>query len=213
MGRTLTVEAIILKAHDVGEADRFCILFTKERGKLTARARSVRKPGSRMGGTLLPMQHCSMELREGSAGFSISDAKRLSNDDTTHVDGFLQKQQGIELLLHALHDEEPLPELFETTILFLHQCDTRSFNSVLPFTIRLLHLLGLLPAPDEPFFALCTDVQKDLLRECTYRMPTELPDLSSREKEQFSLLCAQLLSNISSAPLKAGSIVSSMRKA
>ena len=56
MPQSQTYEALILQSHDVGEADRFLILFTRERGRLAARARAVRKPKSKMGGSLLPLK-------------------------------------------------------------------------------------------------------------------------------------------------------------
>ena len=57
MAHSESVEAVVLKTYDVGEADRFCIVLTKERGRIAARARGVRKLTSKMGGSLLPLHH------------------------------------------------------------------------------------------------------------------------------------------------------------
>ena len=162
MGKTITLEAIILNTHDVGEADRFCILFTKERGKIAARARSVRKLNSKMGGSLLPLQHVKLQLREGSAGFMISDVQKASEFDCKRVSAFLSAQQGIELLLNTLHDEEPMEELFFTTLKFLELCSNEEGQYVLPFTIRLLKLLGLLPDAQNKYFQHCNYQNKFL---------------------------------------------------
>ncbi|MBU1911666.1 recombination protein O N-terminal domain-containing protein, partial [Patescibacteria group bacterium] len=48
MPHSQTYNSIILKAYDVGEADRFLILFTREKGRMTARARAVRKLKSKL---------------------------------------------------------------------------------------------------------------------------------------------------------------------
>ena len=64
MSRTRSVEAIILRTIDIGDADRFCILFTKEAGRKGARARGVRKTMSRLGGLLLPFRHLRIDLAE-----------------------------------------------------------------------------------------------------------------------------------------------------
>lgn len=213
MGKTITLEAIVLNTHDVGEADRFCILFTKERGKIAARARSVRKLGSKMGGSLLPLQHVKLQMREGSAGFVISDVQKISAFEISDVTAFMYAQQGIELLLNTLHDEEPLEDLFEATVTFLHLCEDNPEHSVLPFTIHLLKILGLLPDAENAYFHQCTDTQKTFLTLAAAGKWKELPELSKNERALFSSLCAQLLSEISSRPLKAGSVVNDVRNA
>ena len=204
------LEAIVLATHNVGEADRFCILFTRERGKLTARARSVRKPGSKLGGHLLPLQHLKLQVREGSAGYVVSDAEKYSLWEKSDITAFLHASQGMELLLTTLHDDEPMPELFDTTLEFLTICTKRSEHTVLPFTIRLLHLLGLLPDADETFFRSTAASQKEYLRKASGGAWDNLPELSAPERSQFSKLCAELLSGISSKPLKSGAVLNAV---
>lgn len=212
MGKTLTLESIVLASHNVGEADRFCILFTRERGKLAVRARAVRKPGSKLGGHLLPMRHISLQVREGSAGYMVSDASRLTSFDERNITAFLQAQQGIELLVAILHDEEPMPDLFDATLTFLHACAKESEHTVLPYTLKLLDICGTLPEESDIYFSRCTDLQKTYLRYSRQNKWDELPTLSHKERELFSLLCANLLSHISSTPLKAGVVVSAIRQ-
>ena len=211
MGRTSTVEAIVLKTHDVGEADRFCILFTKERGKLAARARSVRKPGSKMGGTVLPMSHVSLQIVEGSAGYLITDAKRMSDLDERGIGSFLNAQQGIELLLTTLHDEEPLPELYRSTLKFLEACTTSKTHTVLPFTLTLLQISGLLPDIDDPYFDHFSDNQKQFIKKSIDGNWEELPELFKEERLQFSECCAELISELTASPLKAGVVRAQMQ--
>jgi DNA repair protein RecO len=213
MSHTFTVEAIVLNTHDVGEADRFCILFTKERGKMAARARSVRKLGSKMGGSLLPLQHIKLQMREGSAGHMISDVQKVSIFDLSDITAFMHAQQGMELLLTTLHDEEPLVDLFEATLNFLRACEANAEHSVLPFTIQLLKILGLLPDAENAFFHQCNDVQKQFLSQASVGKWNELPELSGNERTVFSGLCAQLLSEISSRPLRAGAVITDVRNA
>lgn len=213
MGNTISLEAIILNTHDVGEADRFCILFTRERGKMAARARSVRKLSSKMGGSLLPLQHVNLQVREGSAGFMISDVQKVSAMDFADVNAFMNAQQGMELLLNTLHDEEPMENLFNTTLQFLKLSGDSTAQYVLPFTIRLLHILGLLPGIDNTYFQYCSTVQKEFLGLAKDGTWQDLPELSVDERKVFSGLCAQLLSEISSRPLKAGSVVTDVKNA
>lgn len=145
MAHSWTYEAIVLKAYDVGEADRFLMIFTRERGRLAVRARGVRKPRSRMGGSLLPLQHVSISLTEGSAGFLVTSAQRKTEICAPGIASFMYAQQGVEFLLSLLHEDEPLPEVFDLTLDFLARCNDAPPGPVLSFTIKLLSLLGNLP--------------------------------------------------------------------
>jgi recombinational DNA repair protein (RecF pathway) len=65
MSHAQTFEAIVLKTYDVGEADRLCILFTRERGRVMARASGARRLKSRLGASLLPFHHLqAYQLRQ-----------------------------------------------------------------------------------------------------------------------------------------------------
>jgi DNA repair protein RecO (recombination protein O) len=48
--RTYRTEAIVLRRHDFGEADRMLTLFSRERGKIQAIAKGARKPQTRKSG-------------------------------------------------------------------------------------------------------------------------------------------------------------------
>lgn len=211
MGKTLTVETVVLATHDVGEADRFCILFTKEKGKITARARSIRKPKSKIGGCILPMQHITLQLRESSAGWQISDAGKLTEWNDREIDVFLPMQQGTELLLSVLHDEEPLPDLFACTLRFFTACSEQRQHTVLPFTIELLEIMGLLPGINDAYFRICTEAQRDFLRASVNGDWYNLPAITADEKSRFSTLLAPLLSQVSSTPLKSGGVIYGMK--
>ena len=52
--RRYTTDAIVLSRFDLGEADRVLTLITPEHGKLKAIAKGVRRPTSRLGGSLEP---------------------------------------------------------------------------------------------------------------------------------------------------------------
>ena len=54
--RLYRTDAVILRRHDVGEADRLLTLYTPEKGKLRAIAKSVRKPTSRKAKTRRPIK-------------------------------------------------------------------------------------------------------------------------------------------------------------
>ena len=143
----------------------------------------------------------------------ISDVQKVSLFDCKDITAFLSAQQGIELLLNTLHDEEPMEDLFDATLAFLEQCSSGNDQCVLPFTIRLLKLLGLLPDAGNAYFQQCSSAQKEFLTHAAQGKINELPELSERERKGFSGLCAELLSEISSRPLRAGSVVNDVKNA
>ncbi len=164
-----TLDGIVLRTYDVGEADRLCIVLTRERGRIAARARAVRKLGSRMGALLLPGRRVTIDLREENEYGTIVAAK-LNGEIAALANpmAFAAAQQGIELLLLLTEDDEPLPQAFDLCFQFLHACAAEPARSLLPFQLRLFHVLGLLPAVgDDRRFTLLNDVERSFVRLCT----------------------------------------------
>ncbi len=63
--RTLTTDAIVLSRFDLGEADRVLTLITPHDGKLKAIAKGVRRPTSRLGGSVEPFAELRLVLAHG----------------------------------------------------------------------------------------------------------------------------------------------------
>lgn len=150
MPHSSTFEAVLLRVIDVGEADRYCLLFTLEAGKKAARARGVRKPGSRMGGSLLPFRRVRLQITEGRAGAlitSVADA-RMTMPATAGFAAFMRLSQAADIVLALTEDGEPLPGVFHLLEQFL-VLSTDESNPLPAFVLRLLHLLGLLPLTEE----------------------------------------------------------------
>ena len=63
--RRYTTDAIVLSRFDLGEADRVLTLITPEGGKLKAIAKGIRKPTSRIGGSLEPFAELTVALARG----------------------------------------------------------------------------------------------------------------------------------------------------
>ena len=58
-------EAVVLRTHKLGEADRIVTLLTRSHGRVRAVARGVRKTTSRIGARLEPFSHVDVQLYEG----------------------------------------------------------------------------------------------------------------------------------------------------
>ncbi len=63
--RTYRAEAIVLRAVDLGEADRILVLFTRRFGKVHVVAKGIRRATSRMAGHAEPLTHATYQLARG----------------------------------------------------------------------------------------------------------------------------------------------------
>ena len=63
--RLYVTDAIVLSRFDYGEADRILTLLTPELGKIKAIAKGIRRPTSRIGGSLEPLAELRLQLAKG----------------------------------------------------------------------------------------------------------------------------------------------------
>ena len=68
--RRYSTDAIVLSRFDYGEADRILTLITPDGGKLKAIAKGIRRPTSRIGGSLEPF--AELTSSSPAAGRSMS---------------------------------------------------------------------------------------------------------------------------------------------
>lgn len=71
-------EAVVLRTHKLGEADRIVTLLTRSRGRVRAVAKGVRRTTSRFGARLEPFGHVDLQLAEGRSLDVITQAVTLS---------------------------------------------------------------------------------------------------------------------------------------
>ncbi|MBI5156366.1 recombination protein O N-terminal domain-containing protein [Candidatus Peregrinibacteria bacterium] len=213
MSYTRPHDALVLQTHDVGEADRFCILFTREAGRKAARAKGVRKLGSTMGGLLLPLRRVKVELRDhGDASFitSVIDADNAARPSLAFRP-FARIAEGIELLLRLTEDDEPMPRVFDLLLELRDACVAQLPEPVIPFQLRLLHLLGLLPMNiEDRRFAHLSGSSQIFLQSCVsgHALPV-LCGLPADHKELKSF-CTLLLHDHLTMPLRAGRVAEEM---
>ncbi len=77
--RVYKTEAIVLKRVNVGEADKILTIYTPGLGKLSAIAKGVRRPKSKLGGHLELFTHSSLMLARGRNLDIISQAETISS--------------------------------------------------------------------------------------------------------------------------------------
>lgn len=73
------VEAVVLRTHRLGEADRIITLLTRERGKVRAVAKGVRRTRSRFGSRLEPLTRADLLIAPGKNLDIITQAETLQS--------------------------------------------------------------------------------------------------------------------------------------
>ena len=93
-----TVDALVLKQVDYGEADLIVTVLTKEYGKMSFRARGARRKKSRNAGKILPCMKSQFrfDLREGKTMFILKGVNSLKTYPSLHGD--LAKSAGGSLV-------------------------------------------------------------------------------------------------------------------
>jgi DNA repair protein RecO (recombination protein O) len=71
-------EAIVLRTHKLGEADRIITLLTRHHGRVRAVAKGVRRTTSKFGSRLEPFTHVDLQLAEGRSLDTITQAETLT---------------------------------------------------------------------------------------------------------------------------------------
>lgn len=76
--RNYRVEAIVLRTHKLGEADRIITLLTREKGKIRAVAKGVRRTRSKFGARLEPFSRVELFIAPGKNLDLVTQAESLN---------------------------------------------------------------------------------------------------------------------------------------
>jgi DNA repair protein RecO (recombination protein O) len=143
-----SVEAIVLKNVNFKDADKIFTLFAKDKGKITATGKGVRKISSRRGGNLDTINHIVVGLSENAGGFkTITEVKTLNS--FRNLKGSLENSiKGFyiaELVHKTLDHGQVHNDVFDLLIASLGKLDKHLNNEVSrvnAFEIKLMDLLG-----------------------------------------------------------------------
>ncbi|MEZ5097489.1 MAG: DNA repair protein RecO [Nocardioides sp.] len=109
-------EAIVLRTHKLGEADRIITLLTRHHGRVRAVARGVRKTSSRWGSRLEPFTHVDLMIAEGRSLDVITQAETLAPYSQGVADDYERYTAGTAMLETAerlaVEDKEPALQQF-----------------------------------------------------------------------------------------------------
>lgn len=147
-------EAIVLRTYKSGEADRVCVLWTRHHGKLRVLAKGVRKTSSRMGGSLEPMGHVTVQLVKGRGDLWITKHVTHRERMTTLRGDYDRIAAGLAVVevVDAIPTDEAADEgIFEMLVRVLLTLDNPEFRPELvasSFFFKLLAHDGSGPVVD-----------------------------------------------------------------
>jgi DNA repair protein RecO (recombination protein O) len=156
VARTYPTEAVVLRSLRLGEADRIVHLYTRERGRLGAVAKGIRKTKSRFGARLEPLSHVALQLHQGSGelqtvtGVELVRAHSAVREDQYRLNVGLM---GAEAMLRLFTEQEKNDRAFTALTRFLDALEESATGTsrpaldplVLSFQLKLLWLSGYLP--------------------------------------------------------------------
>jgi DNA repair protein RecO (recombination protein O) len=148
--RSYRNEAVVLKRHDFGEADRILVLFTRQRGKLRAIAKGARRTTSRLAGHIELFTRVELQLARGRELDIITqaetrDAFRGLREDLTRTSHAYLVAELADGLTEDLAEQ---PELFELLVQTFAALETAPDPGlvVAHYHVHLLGIVGFRPA-------------------------------------------------------------------
>lgn len=145
--RTYTVQGIILKRRNIGEADRILTVFTREMGKIQITAKGVRKIASKRASHIEPLNIVSLTLYKGSGMPVLIEAtasKHFSKikEDLAKVGLAYHMCELVEGLCPENQENRQAYQVFENVLHELEILSEEAIKLVHAFEVELLSLLG-----------------------------------------------------------------------
>jgi len=152
--KELRDEAVVLRTYKSGESDRVCVVWTRHHGKVRVLAKGVRKTSSRMGGSLEPMGHVSVDLVKGRGDLwitkNVTHLERLTNLRSEYAR--IAAGLAVVEVVDAIPTDEAADEgIFEMLVRVLATLDNVDFHPELvasSFFFKLLAYDGSEPVVD-----------------------------------------------------------------
>jgi len=144
-------EVVILRAWDLGEADKLVRMLSREHGKLPVVAKGVRRPRSRMAAAVLPFTHAEVLLYRGRTLERLRQAQVLDSFQAIHGElvRLAQATYFCQLVDEFTEERAPVPEVYHVLLEALRQL-ARGAAPLLPraFEMKLLTATGYQPQLD-----------------------------------------------------------------
>ncbi len=150
--RSYKARGFVLRARNLGEADRIYTLFTAERGKLDAVAKGVRRAKSHLAGRLEFLAEATLTLHRGRNLDVIVSAEIASTHWSALVEpaAFATAHVAAEILDSFCEHDLALPEVYDLLGGLVRALGANAQPSALlpRFELRLLEALGIGPSAE-----------------------------------------------------------------
>jgi len=147
--RTQTVEAIVLRHSDFGEADRLLVLYARGQGKLRALAKGVRRIRSRKAGHLQPLTATRLLLAQGRNFAIVTQAEAVATFPALRadLDRYTYAAYAAELADKFTFEGEDHPGLYRLLFDTLQRLENHPDPDLVIryYEMRLLDLAGFRP--------------------------------------------------------------------
>lgn len=147
--RLYRVRAVVIRQRDLAEADRIVALYTGERGKLSAVAKGVKRPRSKLAGGLQLFAHVEVLLAAGRTLELVSQARPVDTFYQLRTDlrRYAHAGYAVELLDVLTEEQAADPELFDLLVTVLKGLNEGGDPPTLVrgFELKLLTRLGYGP--------------------------------------------------------------------
>jgi len=145
--RAYKARGIVLRARNLGEADKIVTFFTDERGKLDAVAKGVRRAKSHLAGRLEFGAESALALHRGRNLDVLVGAEVIAHRWIVEPAAFAAASVVAETIEALCEPDEPMPEVYALLSAALTALATSDDpTALLPrFQLRLLEALGVAP--------------------------------------------------------------------
>lgn len=153
MAGPVKTEGVVLRSIRYGEADRVLHVYTRDRGRIGAMAKGVRRARSRFGGRLEPFTRVALVLHEGrsdlltvTAADTVASHRHL-REDARALDGAARACDAVTRLFETAEPHPPVFHLLCNELALLdgdpHGASTHA--NQLAFRLKLLLAAGFAP--------------------------------------------------------------------
>jgi DNA repair protein RecO (recombination protein O) len=147
-------EAVVLRTHKLGEADRIVTMLTRQHGKVRAVAKGVRRTASKFGARLEPFMVADVQLYEGRSLDIITQAESVGSygaDITADYGSYTAASAMVETA-DKLTEGEPSLQQYLLLVGALRSLARREHGSSLTldsYLLRALSIAGWSPSFDD----------------------------------------------------------------
>ncbi|GAA1722838.1 DNA repair protein RecO [Fodinicola feengrottensis] len=148
-------DAVVLRLHKLGEADRIVTLLTKRNGRVRAVAKGIRKTTSRFGARLEPFNHVDVQLATGRSLHVVSQVETISpygRDMASDYPRYTAASAIVEAAERLTEDHEPSLRQYLLAVGALRTMSTGEHSSSLvldAYLLRAMAVAGWAPALHE----------------------------------------------------------------